>query len=103
MERIEKLRELLRTNSNDPFIQHALALEYIKIGDETSARKLFEEILINDSQYIGSYYHLGKLLERMGDRATAIEWYQKGILAAKDAGDQHTLQELKAAFDDLTI
>ena len=44
MERIEKINEFLKTNPKDNFLRHALALEYIKIGDVLKARILFEEI-----------------------------------------------------------
>ena len=45
MERIEKLKEFLQANPTDSFLQHALALEYIKKGNDEDARRLFEEIL----------------------------------------------------------
>ena len=67
MSRIEKLLEYMKTSGKDSFLQHALALEYIKIGNDEEARKLFNEILLREPTYIGSYYHLGKLLERVGD------------------------------------
>ena len=35
MERIEKLKEFLRASPADSFLQHALALEYIKTGDDS--------------------------------------------------------------------
>ena len=63
MNRIEKLKEFLQQNEADDFIQHALALEYIKAGNDEEAKKLFNEILKREPTYIGSYYHLGKLLE----------------------------------------
>ena len=37
MDRVEKLKEYLKTNDKDSFLQHALALEYIKIGEEKEA------------------------------------------------------------------
>ena len=43
MDRIAKLKELLETNPRDSFLQHALALEYIKLGDDDTAKKLFEQ------------------------------------------------------------
>ena len=101
MERIEKLKEFLNENPSDSFLQHALALEYIKIGDDALARKLFEEILLRDPGYVGSYYHLGKLLEKMGETKLAIKWYEKGMAAAKGAGDQHSYNELQGAFEEL--
>jgi Tfp pilus assembly protein PilF len=67
-------------------LQHALALEYIKIGEDGEARKLFESILDRDAAYIGTYYHLAKLLERTGHNEEAIQWYEKGMTAAKQAG-----------------
>jgi len=59
-----KIRQMLVDNPADNFLQHALALEYIKLGDDKQARNLFEDILNRDPAYIGSYYHLAKLLER---------------------------------------
>ena len=74
MDRIAKLKEFLRVNPDDSFVQHALALEYVKAGDDAVARKLFENILTRDKSYVGSYYHLAKLLERKDEKDTAIKW-----------------------------
>lgn len=101
MERIEKLKEFLRANPTDNFLQHALALEYIKISDDESARSLFEEILNRDPQYVGSYYHLAKLYERNGNTSEAIAWYEKGMHAAKVADDRHAYNELQMAYEEL--
>ncbi len=101
MDRINKLKEYLQASPNDNFLLHALALEYVKTEDEAEARKLFEAILERDSKYIGSYYHLAKLLERTGENELAIQWYEKGMAAAKEAGDNHSYNELQAAYEDL--
>ena len=101
MDRIAKLRELLLVNPSDSFLQHALALEYIKLGDDETARELFQGLLKGDPAYVGSYYHLGKLFERRNDPTEAIKWYEKGMAAAKQAGDNHAWNELKGAFDEL--
>ena len=101
MDRIGKLKSFLASNPADSFLQHALALEYIKMGDEVEARKLFEEILSREPGYIGSYYHLGKLLERKGETAEAINVYAKGMEESRKAGDNHSYNELQAAHDDL--
>jgi len=101
MDRISKLQEYLASSPNDSFLLHALALEYIKIDNDGEARKLFENILQQDPKYVGSYYHLAKLLERTGENELAIQWYEKGMAAAKEAGDQHSYNELQAAYEDL--
>jgi len=101
MNRIEKLQEFLTANPKDNFLRHALALEYIKIGNDADAKTLFETILTESPDYIGSYYHLAKLLERTGDNTNAIAWYEKGMQAAKAAKDNHAYNELQAAYEDL--
>jgi Tfp pilus assembly protein PilF len=103
MERIQKLQEYLQKTPEDNFLKHALALEYIKLNDDEKARRLFEEILSRSPDYIGSYYHLAKLLERNGETEIAIQWYEKGMTAAKEVKDQHAYNELQAAYDDLVF
>ena len=101
MDRLAKLAEMLVQNPADSFLRHAMALEHIKAGRDGTARALFEAILAHDPGYTGSYYHLGKLLERSNDAASAAAWYERGIEAARAAGDAHSLGELQAALDDL--
>lgn len=101
MNRIARIQEMLKENPQDLFLRHALALEWIKLGNEAEARALFEAILTDAPNYIGSYYHLAKLLERMGETTLAISWYEKGMDAAKTGKDQHSYNELQSAYEDL--
>lgn len=101
MDRIARINEFLKENPKDNFLRHALALEYIKIGNDNEARGLFEAILHESPAYVGSYYHLARLLEKLGETSLAIEWYEKGMAEAKAAGDQHAYNELQAAYEDL--
>ena len=94
---------MLEENPADSFLQHALALEYIKAGNDAEAQKLFENILSREPGYVGSYYHLAKLLERQHDEDAAIAVYKKGMEAAKSAGDQHAFNELRSAYEELTF
>ena len=103
MERIEKLKQFLQASPGDSFIQHALALEYIKLGDDSTARRLFEELLDREPAYVGSYYHLGKLLERNNDNDGAIKCYEKGMEEARKAGENHAYGELRGALEELTF
>ncbi len=102
MSRIDKLKELLETSSEDSFLQHALALEYVKEGRDKEARKLFEAILKREPTYTGSYYHLGKLLERLRENSLAITWYEKGMAECKLSNDRHAYNELQGALDDIS-
>ncbi|WP_152266634.1 tetratricopeptide repeat protein [Agriterribacter humi] len=102
MGKIEKLLDYLNASPNDNFLQHALALEYIKEGKDTEAKRLFNEILKRDPSYIGSYYHLAKLLERNGEIIAALHWCRKGMDAAKEAGNMKAYHELHAAWEELS-
>ena len=101
MNKIDQLKEFLKAAPNDSFLQHALALEFIKVGDEQAAKLLFENILANEPGYVGSYYHFGKLLERINDNLAAITVYQTGMKEAKLAKDNHSYNELQGALEDL--
>jgi Tfp pilus assembly protein PilF len=101
MGRIEKLQEYLESGGKDSFLQHALALEYIKIGEDGKARELFDEILLREPSYVGSYYHLGKLLERAGEWDKAMTIYKKGMEEAKRAGEDRTYNELRGALEEI--
>ncbi len=101
MERIDKLKDFLHRSPEDSFLQHALALEYIKIGEEEEAKKMFEAILTREPGYVGSYYHLAKLWERMGENDRAISIYKKGMEEAKKAGDNHSYGELRGGLEEI--
>jgi tetratricopeptide (TPR) repeat protein len=101
MNRIEQIQQFLKNSPGDPFLLHALALEHIKINDNSAARQIFENLLSERPDYVGSYYHLAGLLVKMGEQELAVEWYQKGMDVARKAGDQHALRELQSALEEL--
>jgi tetratricopeptide (TPR) repeat protein len=97
--RMLQIRQMLASTPNDCFLLHALALEHVKINQDAMAKTLFEQVLQTDENYIGSYYHLGKLLERNEANDEAIATYEKGIAIAKKRGDRHSQNELQGAID----
>ncbi len=101
MSRIDQLKAFLAGTPDDSFLQHALALEYIKLGNDAEARALFEALLQREPGYVGSYYHLGKLLERQGHCAAAMEIYRKGMEATRAINDRHAYSELQGALEEL--
>ena len=92
---------MLQASPEDNFLRHALALEYIKAGNDVEAEKIFKTILAQFPDYIGSYYHLAKLLERNGNTQEAITWYELGMRTAKKLNDTHAYNELQSAYEDL--
>ena len=101
MSRIQKIEEFLKDNPKDNFLRHALALEFLKIEEDEKAKLLFIEILSESPDYVGSYYHLAKLLEKLDETKLAIVYYEKGMEIAKKLKDQHSYNELQAAYEDL--
>ena len=103
MSRVEKLLEMLQDNANDAFLQHALALEYIKLSQDDKALATFENLLGHHPDYVGSYYHLAKLQENLGKTEQAIATYQAGMAVAKKLDDRHAYGELFGAWEELTM
>lgn len=101
MSRIEKIIEMLSIGGKDSFLQHALALEYIKIGKDEEALAQFNELLAREPDYVGSYYHKAKLLEKLGQIDNAITVYEKGMEVAKRLNDKHSYNELMMAMEEL--
>lgn len=101
MSRIDALLEYLAQTPNDSFLRHALALEYIKLGKDAEALDLFTRLLEDEPGYVGSYYHLAKLWERLGKLDDAMATYRKGMEVAKTAGDRHSYNELQMALEEL--
>src|SRR5207245_1663062 len=61
MNRIETLKGFLKDNPNDSFLRYALALEYIKLGQNDEAVREFEAVRNTDHEYVATYYQLGQL------------------------------------------
>ena len=101
MSRKEKLQQMLKDTPQDSFLQHALAMEYISEGNDTAAIAIFEAILNREPSYTGSYYQLGKLLEKKENYAAALNWYKKGMESAGKDGDRKAYNELRSAYEEL--
>ena len=101
MSRIEQLQLFLKESPEDAFLNYALATEYVGLGDDEKAEGIFRMLLEKHPDYIATYYHLGKLLERKTDKDAAIPIYEKGIEKAKKSGERHSLSELQSALLEL--
>lgn len=89
---------MLGSNSKDPFLNYAAALEYNKFGDKDKAIALLEGIVKFDPAYLGTYYLLGKLYEETNKVDKAISIYRKGRKIAHEQNNQKTLGELSEAL-----
>src|SRR3546814_67920 len=97
--RLQQLIEFLKESPGDAFLTYALATEYLKLG-QTEQALLFYEALVHDHpEYVGTYYHLGKLYEALGRQADAVTTYENGMQAARNKRDMHALSELQGAYN----
>ena len=97
MNRLDKLFSFLEAQPNDPFLLFAIAKEYESAGDDVNALNFYQKLQSTTPQYVGLYYHLGKLFERKNEPHNALETYKTGIEVAQKERDFHALSELKGA------
>ena len=95
--RLTNLLSFLAESPKDSFIRFAVAKEYEKLQDWDQALHYYLLLTKESPDYIGTYYHLGKLQEQMNEPAKAFATYKLGMQVAKNAGDQHALSELAGA------
>jgi tetratricopeptide (TPR) repeat protein len=101
--KIAKLAAFLKKNPTDSFSKFALALELLKLDEVSKSRVLFESILRQDPDYLGVYYHLGKLYEQLGLLQQAKRLYESGITVSIKQNNSRTESELKDALELLKI
>lgn len=99
--RLEQLISFQKENPQDPFLKYAIATEHIKLGELNLGLKGYEALIVENPDYIGTYYHLAKLHEHMQNQKAAIEIYLKGIEIAQKTKNRHALGELQAAYNQL--
>ena len=95
--RLKQLLDYHEASPLDTFIMYALAKEYEKMGDLENALNRFKQLLKLDSDYVGAYYHLGKLYEQLGQPNEAFSSYKVGMDVARRKNDQLALSELAGA------
>lgn len=93
---IEQLERFAREEPDDPFNLYALALEYLKV-DRAKAQSIFERLIDSHQHYVPTYYQLGQLYSDQGKMENAIQTFERGIIAARNAGDQKALREMEGA------
>jgi Tfp pilus assembly protein PilF len=99
MSRIDMLKQFLKDNSDDSFSRYALALEYVKLGQNNEAVREFETVRSKDPDYVATYYQLGQLYRNLSRTHEAEKTFRTGISVATKIGDEHTRSELETALE----
>lgn len=95
--RLQQLLTFLEKTPKEPFLLFAVAKEYEKLQQRQDALQYYQQLVTDSPDYVGTYYHLGKLQEQLDQPAAAWKTYTQGIRVAQQAGDQHSLSELAGA------
>lgn len=97
MSKIDQLIEFLKDTPNDPFLHYAIAQEYNKLGKKQLALEKYQDLVSRFPNYVGTYYHLGKLQIELGFKQEAMTTFETGIKIAQELKEQHSLAELQSA------
>src|SRR5688500_18496085 len=98
--RLDQLLRFLEEDPSDSFTIYGIALEYSKT-DEKKAMEFFNKLLSEHPSYVATYYHAGKLQEKLGNTKEAEHIYQKGMEISRNARNMHAFAELQSAFNQL--
>ena len=101
MDRISRLKTFIDKYPSDMFSRHALAMEFLKLEQYPEALEAMISLLAVDENHSGTYYHLGKLYQQLGDHEQALKIYEKGIIIAGKIKAENDLRELKGALSQL--
>ncbi len=101
MDRLAMLERMLEQKPDEPFVRYGLAMELRKVGRQDDAAAAFAELVRRHPDYVATYLMYGNLLADQGRRDEAVAVYDKGIAAAKAAGNDHAEGELAAARAEL--
>lgn len=94
---MNQIKALLADSPDDAFLLFALAKEFESSGEREQALQQYLLLRQKNPGYVGTYYHLGKLYEKLERKDEALEAYTAGMDEAQKAGDRHAWSELSSA------
>jgi tetratricopeptide (TPR) repeat protein len=92
------LEQFVAQKPGDAFARYGLALECVKLGDDSAAAGHFHKLLESNPDYSAGYFQFGQLLSRLGRLDEARKLLSDGIVVAQNAGDMHARDEMQAAL-----
>lgn len=101
--RLEQLISILEKGSKDPFIRYAIATEYLKQNNVEKSLFYYEDLIKENPDYVGTYYHLGKLYTQLDRIEDAKQTFQEGMKQAKASNNSHALGELQQIYQSLVL
>ncbi|MFO0692479.1 MAG: tetratricopeptide repeat protein [Polyangiales bacterium] len=96
--RLEMLEAMIAKGSVDPFVHYARAMELRSAGRLDEALAAYEDVATRFPGYVPTYLMGGQVAEERGLTERARSFFERGIAAARTAGDGKALSELTGAL-----
>lgn len=90
----DNLQRMLERGQDSPLLRFALGQECLKSGDLVSAVDHLRQAVDQNPRYSAAWKALGEAHERAGSPDRAAEVYERGIDAARTAGDIQAAREM---------
>lgn len=94
MSRIEKIREMLRDDPSDTFLNYSLAMEHRSIGEHAEALEIFAKLTGGDPPHVQAYFMAGQILVDQGNIDAARDQLRQGIDQARAQDNVHAAAEM---------
>ncbi|MBM4218067.1 MAG: tetratricopeptide repeat protein [Gammaproteobacteria bacterium] len=88
------LELMLERGQDSPLLRFALGQECLKAGDLVTAIDHLRQAVDQNPHYSAAWKTLGQAHARAGSAARAAEIYERGIRAAREAGDIQAANEM---------
>jgi hypothetical protein len=99
--RLALFDKLIADGSRDPFHHYARALELRSLKREPEALSAMADVVQGFPDYVPAYLMAAQLAQQQGDSVRARDLAERGIQAAKKAGNEHALSELTSLLGEL--
>jgi len=96
--RLKQLEALAANDPDDPFIQYAIALEYVSNGRLEEAAETLEHLIVKAPNYSAGYHQAGRVYEQLDRLDDARRCYEKGVVVAEQEGDGKDRDEMQGAL-----
>lgn len=94
--RMQQIEAMLTDDPHDPFLRYGLAMEHASAGDDETAVVVLQELIASAREpYVPAYLQAGQVLMRLGREPIAAQVLRDGIIAARNAGNDHAMGEMQ--------
>jgi uncharacterized protein HemY len=91
----QNLELMLERGQDSPLLRYALGLECLKSGEFVTAIDHLRQAVDQNPRYSAAWKALGDAHARAGSPDRAAEVYERGIAAAREAGDIQAAKEME--------